>query len=76
MASILPYTYTPLSSVYHDEKDVYGIDVALLSNFENQVIQVNVHNLSKSTTIRILALGTKFIPKWNHQSEENFCRIQ
>ena len=40
--------------------DPYGI--------ENQVIPVGVHNLSKSfrpnmATIRVLSLGTKFIPK-------------
>ena len=57
--------------VYNGEKDVFGIDVAPLSIFETQVIAVNVHNLSKSfrpnlPTVRVLSLGTKFIPKWNH----------
>ena len=38
--------------------------------FENQVILVGIHNLSKSfrpnlATIRVLSLGTKFIPKWD-----------
>ena len=37
--------------------------------FENQVIPVRIHNISKSfkpnlDTIRVLSLGTKFIPKW------------
>ena len=37
--------------------------------FENQCIPVGIHNLSKSfrpnlNTIRVLSLGTKFIPKW------------
>ena len=49
--------------------DPYGIDIALLNMFENQVIPVGVHNLSKTlrpnmATIRVLSLGTKFIPKW------------
>jgi len=49
--------------------DPYGIDIAPLNIFENQVIPVGVHNLSKSfrpnlATIRVLSLGTKFIPKW------------
>ena len=47
----------------------YGIDIAPLNVFENQVIPVGIHNLSKSfrpnmATIRVLSLGTKFIPKW------------
>ena len=51
------------------ERDPYGIDIAPLNVFENQVIPVGVHNLSKSfrpnmATIRVLSLGTKFIPKW------------
>ena len=49
--------------------DPYGIDIAPLNVFENQVIPVGIHNLSKSfrpnmATIRVLSLGTKFIPKW------------
>ena len=37
--------------------------------FENQIIPVKIHNISKSfkpnlDTIRVLSLGTKFIPKW------------
>ena len=47
--------------------DPYGIDIALLNIFENQIIPVGVHNLSKSfrpnmAAIRVLSLGTKFIP--------------
>ena len=43
------------------KKDVYGIDVAPLSVFENQVSPVNVTNLSKSflpnlVTIRVFSL--------------------
>jgi hypothetical protein len=49
--------------------DCYGMDVAPLNLFENQVIPVRIHNISKSfspnlNTIRVLSLGTKFIPKW------------
>ena len=38
--------------------------------FENQVIPVGIHNLSKSfrptlETVRVLSLGTKFIPAWD-----------
>ena len=37
--------------------------------FENQIVPVRIHNISKSfkpnlDTIRVLSLGTKFIPKW------------
>ena len=43
--------------------------------FENQVIPVNVHNLSKRfrpnlAMTRVLLLGTKFIPKWNCHSKK------
>jgi len=46
------------------------MDIAPLNVFENQVIPVGIHNLSKSfrpnlATIRVLSLGTKFIPKWD-----------
>ena len=49
--------------------DPYGIDIAPLNVFENQVIPIGIHNLSKTfrpnmATIRVLSLGTKFIPKW------------
>ena len=49
--------------------DSYGIDIAPLNTFENQVIPIRVQNLSKSfrpnmASIRVLSLGTKFIPKW------------
>ena len=48
--------------------DCYGIEFAPTNIFENQVIPVGIHNLSKSfrpnlATIRVLSLGTKFIPK-------------
>ena len=40
--------------------DPYGIDIAPLNIFENQVIPI-------MATIRVLSLGTKFIPKWGRQ---------
>ena len=60
--------------------DPYGIDIAPLNIFENQVIPVGVHNLSKSfkpnmATIRVLSLGTKFIPKWR-DANLNFQEIR
>ena len=50
--------------------DCYNLEVAPMNIFENQIIPVGIHNLSKSfcpnlATIRVLALGTKFIPKWD-----------
>jgi hypothetical protein len=59
--------------------DPYGIDIAPLNIFENQVIPVGVHNLSKSfrpnmATIRVLSLGTKFIPKWGEANIKNVFR--
>ena len=49
--------------------DPFDIDIAPMNIFENQVIPVGVHNLSQSfrpniATIRVLSLGTKFIPNW------------
>ena len=49
--------------------DCYGIDVTPMHVFDNQVIPVRIHNASKKfkpnlDTIRVLSLGTKFIPKW------------
>jgi len=49
--------------------DPFDIDIAPMNIFENQVVPVGIHNLSKSfrpnmATIRVLSLGTKFIPKW------------
>ena len=48
--------------------DPYGIDIAPLNIFENQIIPVGVHNLSKTfrpnkATIRVLSLGTEFTSK-------------
>jgi len=51
------------------EMDAYCMDVAPFNIFENQIIPVGLHNLSKSfrpnlTTTRVFSLGTKFIPVW------------
>ena len=45
------------------------MDNAPMNIFENQVVPVGIHNISKSLkpnldTIRVLSLGTKFIPIW------------
>ena len=45
------------------------MDVAPFNIFENQVIPMGLHNLSKSfkpnlATTRVFSLGTKFIPVW------------
>ena len=54
-------------SIFNGENDVYGIDIAPLSIFENQVIPVNIHNLLTSFQPN---LATKFIPKWNQYSRK------
>ena len=60
---------------FHSESDAYGIDIAPFSLFESQVMPVYVHNLYKLfrqilATIRVLSLGTKFIPKWNMRNKK------
>jgi hypothetical protein len=50
--------------------DCYSMDIASMNTFENQIIPVGIHNLSKSfrpnlNTIRVLSLGTKFNHKWD-----------
>ena len=67
--------------------DPYSPDVAPMNIFENQVIPIGIHNLSKSfrlnlATIQVLSLGMKFIPKtqsisWknNFSNFEDFKRI-
>ena len=50
--------------------DCYSMDIAPMNTFENQIIPVGIHNLSKSfrpnlNTIRVLSLGTKFNHKWD-----------
>ena len=61
--------------------DPYGIDIAPLNIFKNQIIPIGVYNLSKSfrpnmATIRVLSLGTKFIPKWRDNNlKQTFKKI-
>ena len=62
------------------ECDPFVIDIAPLNIFENQVIPVGVHNLSKSfrpyrATIRVLSLGTKFISKWKKAKSNKHSKI-
>ena len=56
--------------------DCYGMDNAPMNIFENQLIPVGIHNLSKSfrpnlNTIRVLFRGTKCIPKWDKTKTVN-----
>ena len=58
------------------ENDPYDMSIAPLNLFENQVIPIGLHNLSKSfrpkiSTVRVLSLGTKFIPKWKFEKRNN-----
>ena len=58
------------------ENDPYDMSIAPLNLFENQVIPIGLHNLSKSfrpniSTIRILSLGTKLIRKWKFEKRNN-----
>jgi hypothetical protein len=51
------------------EFDTYCMDIAPLNVFENQVVPMGLHNLSKTfklnvATTRVFSLGMKFIPKW------------
>ena len=51
------------------EFDAYCMDVAPLNIFENQVVPMGLHNLSKIfkpniATTRVFSLGMKFIPVW------------
>ena len=60
------------SSNKSGEIDPYDMTIAPLNIYENQVLPVGLHNLSKSfrpnlSTIRVLSLGTKFIPKWKFE---------
>ena len=64
------------SSYKSGETDPYDMTIAPLNIYENQVIPVGLHNLSKSfrpnlSTIRVLSLGTKFIPKWKFEKRNN-----
>ena len=50
--------------------------IAPLDIYENQVLPVGLHDLSKSfkpnlSTIRVLSLGMKFIPRWKFEKRNN-----
>ena len=52
------------------------LSIAPLNIFENQVIPIGLHNLSKSfspniSTIQVLLLGTKFTPSWKFEKRNN-----
>ena len=58
------------------ENDPYDMSIAPMFIYENQVLPIGIHNLSKSfrpnlATIRVLSLGTKFIPKWKFEKRNN-----
>ena len=62
------------------ENDPYDMSIAPLFIYENQVLPIGIHNLSKSfrpnlATIRVLSLGTKFIPKWKFEKRNNAFKI-
>ena len=58
------------------------MDVAPINIFENQIIPVGLHNLSKSfrpnlTTTRAFSLGTKFIPVWKQMKvQKPFAKFE
>ena len=62
------------------ENDPYDMSIAPMFIYENQVLPIGIHNLSKSfrpnlATIRVLSLGTKFIPKWKFEKRNNAFRF-
>ena len=62
------------------ENDPYDMSIAPLFIYENQVLPIGIHNLSKSfrpnlATIRVLSLGTKFIPKWKFEKRNNALKF-
>ena len=64
------------SSFKSGETDPYDMTIAPLNIYENQTIPVGLHNLSKNfrpnlSTIRVLSLGTKFIPRWKFEKRNN-----
>ena len=58
------------------ENDPYDMSIAPMFIYENQMLPIGIHNLSKTfrpnlATIRVLLLGTKFIPKWKFEKRNN-----
>ena len=63
------------------ENDPYDMSIAPIFIYENQMLPIGIHNLSKSfrpnlATIRVLSFGTIFIPKRNNMFKffNNFIR--
>ena len=59
-----------------DENDPSDMSIAPLNIYKNQVKPIGIHNLSKSfrpnlSTIQVLSLGTKSIPKWKFEKRNN-----
>ena len=57
------------------ENDPYDVSIASRNIYENQVIPIGLHNLSKRfrpniSTVQVLSLGTIFIPKWKFQKKK------
>ena len=62
------------------ENDPYDMSIAPIFIYENQVLPIGIHNLSKSfrpnlATIRNLSLGTKLIPKWKFEKKKQCIKI-
>ena len=56
------------------ENDPYDMSIAPIFIYENQVLPIGIHNLSKSfrpnlATIKVLSFGTIFIPKNNTETK-------
>ena len=62
------------------ENDPYDMSIASIVIYENQVLPVGIHNLSKSfrpnlATIRVLSFGTIIIPKWKFEKRNNVFKF-
>ena len=58
------------------ENDPYDMSIASIVIYENQVLPIGIHNLSKSfrpnlAMIRVLSFGTIIIPKWKFDKRNN-----
>ena len=62
------------------ENDPYDMSIASIVIYENQVLPIGIHNLSKSfrpnlATIRVLSFGTIIIPKWKLEKRNNVLKF-
>ena len=63
------------------ENVTYCMDVAPMNMFENQVVPLEFHKLSRSLrpnvrTARVFLSGTKFIPvQKKHENQKTFCEV-